>query len=109
MVTVDGKPASGAHVTLHPVADVGLGAVTPSGVGSPDGSFELTTYAPADGAPAGKYHVTVSWADQISGGSDPEYGKEKLPARYQQPTLSGLACEISPDNTNSLVFALKSR
>jgi hypothetical protein len=109
LVNVNGEPASGAHVTLHPVEPVGTGIVTPSGIVDENGAFILTTYAPADGAPAGKYRVTVSWADLLKTGSDPEYGKEKLPARYQSPENSGLECEIGAEKSDLLVFELKSK
>lgn len=106
-INVNGKPASGAHVTFHPVD--GVSAVTPSGVVDETGQFRLTTYAPADGAPAGSYRITVSWAELIRGGSDPEYGREKLPVKFQNPDLSGLVCEVKPDSTEPLSFSLKTR
>lgn len=109
LINVNGEPASGAHVTLHPVEQSAAGVVTPSGVVDANGAFILTTYAPADGAPAGKYRVTVSWADLLKTGSDPEYGKEKLPARYQFPERSGLECEIGAKSSELLVFDLNSK
>jgi hypothetical protein len=109
IISVNGEPAAGVRVTLHPVDANGLGVVTPSGVGDENGAFILTTYAPGDGAPVGKYRVTASWADILNTGSDPEYGKEKLPARYQSPDQSGLECEIRQENMDLLVFDLKTK
>lgn len=106
-INVNGKPASGAHVTFHPVD--GTSGVTPSGIVNESGQFQLTTYAPEDGAPAGTYRITVSWAELIRGGSEPEYGREKLPIKFQNPDMSGLVCEVKPDNTEPLSFSLKTR
>ncbi len=106
-INVNGKPASGAHVTFHPV-DATSG-VTPCGIVDESGQFQLTTYSPEDGAPAGSYRVTVSWAELIRGGSDPEYGREKLPMKFQNPGMSGLVCEVKPDTSEPLSFNLKTR
>src|SRR6266566_9793244 len=65
-VFVDGKPADGALVVLHPVADAGPEAIRPSGKVGPDGVFTLNTYiaetrTTTPGAPAGEYIVTITW------------------------------------------------
>src|SRR5205809_799630 len=51
-------PAGGAHLAFHSTGD---GADRPVGVTGPDGTFRMMTHAPADGAPAGEYIVTVYW------------------------------------------------
>lgn len=110
VVEVDGKPAGGAHVALHPVDNSGLGVVTPNGVTDENGLFFLTTYSPSDGAPEGKYKVTVSWADvENPGASDPDYGPEKLPSKYQDKGTSPLEVEIKPEMTASEVLELSTR
>jgi hypothetical protein len=109
IVKVDGKPIKGAQVSLHPVGSSTLGVVTPNGVTDENGLFVLTTYNPADGAPEGKYKATVSWADVINAtSSDPEYGPEKLPARYQDKEQSGLEVEVKGEATDSAVLELTS-
>ena len=110
MLNVAGKPATGAMLTLHPVGDSTLGVVTPHGKVDENGLFILTTYTNADGAPAGKYKVTVSWADVINpGASEPEHGPEKLPRRYQDKDTSGLELNIEPGVSEVPVLDLKSR
>ena len=110
IVNVNGKPASGAIVSLHATGKPEIGVVTPHGVTDETGKFSLTTYQPDDGAPEGKYQVTVSWADKLSqSSSDPEYGPEKLPKRYQIPNLSGLELEVKPGLTEAIVMDLKTR
>ncbi len=110
VVKVNGKPISGAQVTLHPSNDSTLGIVNPNGITDESGLFTLTTYQPADGAPEGKYLVTVSWAEvKNANSSDPEYGPEKLPRRYQDKALSGLSLEVTADSTEPPTLELALR
>lgn len=110
IVNVGGNPAKGAMLTLHPSGDSKLGMVTPHGVADENGLFILTTYTNADGAPAGKYKVTVSWADVINpGASEPEHGPEKLPRRYQNKDTSGLEVNIEPSMSDVPVLELTTR
>ena len=110
IVNVNGKPASGAIVSLHASGKPELRVVTPHGIADEKGKFSLTTYQPEDGAPEGKYQVTVSWADKLTkSSSDPEYGPEKLPPRYQDPATSGLELEVKPGLSEAIVMELKSR
>lgn len=110
IVNVNGKPASGAIVSLHAATMPELGVVTPHGVTDESGKFSLTTYQPDDGAPEGKYQVTVSWAEKLSpSSSEAEYGPEKLPRRYQNPATSGLELEVKPGLSEAIVMDLKTR
>src|SRR3954469_25512993 len=99
-VLVDGKPADGATVVLHPVNDSGPQAVRPSGRVGPDGTFTVSSYVAetrttADGAPAGEYYVTVVWLppnvreylDKHQGGGELP---DKLQGRYATATGSPL-------------------
>jgi hypothetical protein len=62
IVTVNGEPASGAVVTLYPKGEkVDVRNSRPWAIAAPDGSFQLQTYEPGDGAPTGTYDVTVTW------------------------------------------------
>lgn len=110
IVNVNGKPATGAIVSLHESGTAEPGAVTPFGITDENGRFSLTTYQPGDGAAEGRYQVTVSWADKLSqSSSEPEYGPEKLPPRYQNPAMSGLELEVKPGLSEAIVMDLKSR
>ncbi len=110
IINVNGKPADGAMVSLHPLDNSALGVVTPNGITDESGLFFLTTYTNADGAPEGKYKVTVSWCDVVGGSSsDPDYGPEKLPRRYQDKDASGLEVEVIASSTETTVLDLKSR
>ena len=109
-VTLDGKPIGGAFVVLHALQGAKVGDITPNGVTDENGKFELSTYAPNDGAPEGSYSATVSWPERLSsGGSEPEYGRERLPVRYQNPANSGLVVAVSADLRDPVVLELKSK
>jgi len=106
-----GKPIPNARVTFHPVESLNaVGAVPgPSGAGSDtappplvrtpfavvkeDGTFELSTLKPGDGAPEGEYAVTVSWTGEKPVVSDSD-APEKLPLKYQNPAQSGLRVRV---------------
>lgn len=106
-VLVDGKPAAGARVTLHPEDKSVLGTVTPHAEADAEGRFSITTYAPADGIPQGRYKATVSWCDVLNpGASETNFGPEKLPRRYQHPDASGLLAVVGNDSTELTPFEL---
>jgi len=59
-ILVDGKPAQGVEVRLHPAGELGsIDALTPFAATGEDGGFTLGTYAMEDGAPEGRYRVTL--------------------------------------------------
>lgn len=89
-VFVNGKPAEHAAVSLIPV-DPNDGRYPAGGFVDADGEFQLTTLKPNDGAEPGEYYVSISWAKLLNPkSSEPEYGPELLPAKYQNPATSGL-------------------
>lgn len=77
---INGKPAQGAIVTFHPQGDpVDIRHSLPWGKTDDEGNFTLRTYAQGDGAPPGKYDVTLVWSinpsemgspDQLAGKFD---------------------------------------
>ncbi|MFO0903325.1 MAG: hypothetical protein U0939_10015 [Pirellulales bacterium] len=100
-VTYQGKPLPNAVVTLHPVDKLAGGGAsatelvrTPFGIAKDDGSFELTTIKPADGAPEGEYAVTVSWTGEKAPKSDNDAAPERLPAKFQNPVASGIRVQV---------------
>jgi hypothetical protein len=83
IVTLDGKPLSGATVTFMPIGENGR---TASGRTDTDGSFRLTTYRSDDGAVPGEYKVLVvvqKATEERFIGRDPETftDQEKMEAR----------------------------
>ncbi|HEY3965857.1 MAG TPA: hypothetical protein VGM05_14960 [Planctomycetaceae bacterium] len=112
-VFFDGKPCKNATVRLHPLdpsrvtkSAVKLSgkerpaqAISPRGDVDETGEFRLTTFETYDGAPEGKYAVTISWKDpENRGGDDSNRFPELLPTRYQNPATSGLLVEITPED-----------
>jgi hypothetical protein len=97
-----GKPVSGARVVLNRVAEATPltdqeKAVFPYGTTGRDGTFQLTSYAPNDGAPAGRYNVSV--IKQVDGRvSDDRVNV--LPARYANPQSSGLTAIVKAPSTD---------
>lgn len=108
-VTLDGKPIAGAKVVLHALQGASATDISPTGVTDENGQFQVSTYQPLDGAAEGSYSVTVSWPEVISGGSEPEYGRERLPQRYQDSNQSGLVIAASEDLRDPVVLELKSK
>ena len=81
IVLFQGKPAIGARVTLFPEnkADRFL----PSGVVGEDGTFQLTSFSPNDGAPAGRYRVGIV-RGRPDGDEKAELKKKHTPEEFDQ-------------------------
>jgi hypothetical protein len=95
-VFVDGKPATGAVVFFHPESQIFTKGDQPHGVVDGEGVFHLTTYKPKDGAPSGKYKITVFWEKK------PEHGDcgEIVPLEaYADPAASPLNAEVPKATT----------
>ena len=103
-VYFDGKPAEGVRVIFHPeiAAVPGKPVLRPSGETGADGGFYLTSREPKDGAPIGKYQVTLTWRKAagsagpqgMGGGETRESGADQFGGRYAEPTTSGLEFEV---------------
>jgi len=97
-----GQPAAGALVIFNPASGEKGSLKRPSAQVNDDGSFQLSTYGPSDGAIPGEYQVTILWLD---GGNETEGGLgagsqeragggDRLKGRYSQPESSGLTATI---------------
>lgn len=95
-VTFQGMPVANATVAFQHAE----GAASASGKTDANGKFTLSTYGTNDGAPVGKYKVTVavSGVQEIEPGvlaPEPEGGfKSPIPAKYGDPAQSGLEAEV---------------
>lgn len=94
-VTFKGKPTPGALVVLHPQQDLGKDVPRPNGYVDKDGRFVLTTFKSGDGAPAGKYKVTIEWNKLVVKGKDAEPGPNVLPEKYAQPATTDVVVSIA--------------
>jgi hypothetical protein len=106
-VFFEGQPATGALVAFHPVGDSEQN-VLPHAVVAADGTFQLTTFRKHDGAPPGRYQVTVVWRVRRVGAEpgDDDDGFVLTP-RYLRPTQSGLLAEVKQEPTALEPFQLK--
>lgn len=101
-VLLDGKAVANAVVILHPIEERNEKLVRSYGRTAADGSFSLSTYKPGDGAPAGKYIVTIMVAD-----ADDE--NKSIPAQFAVPTTSNLRAEIREGDNIVPAFRLRRR
>lgn len=77
----------------------------------PDGSFQLSTYGPNDGAVPGHHKVSVrSFSNQkagADGGDAGAPGRLLIPQQYTRFGMSGLSADITPGSTEPIVLELK--
>lgn len=93
-VLLDGRPANGVQVMLYPADRLGdLDALRPTGVTGEDGAFQLGTYEKADGAPAGRYKVTLFLPDEPPNGSNSP--NDLLGGRYLNAGRSAFEVNIA--------------
>ena len=91
-VLLENRPLAEAFVVLHRLDTEGRNLTARTDA---MGRFELTTYSPGDGAPAGRYAATVEFRELVQEGDEPmRSGRNLLPARYADPATSGLRCEV---------------
>lgn len=83
-VLVNGRPAEGVQIMLHPIDRPGdLDALKPTAISTADGTFQLGTYEKGDGAPAGRYNVTLFLPDVPPNGANSP--NDVLGGRYLNP------------------------
>lgn len=107
-VFFEGKPTPNAHVAFYTVNEKTKKATrTADGLVEEDGTFTLTTYQAFDGAPVGKYTVTISWhRPPLDSPGEPELGPNRLPECYASPTTSDLQVEVV-EGMNDFPFELR--
>lgn len=86
---IGGKPAVGAVVVFHPVADPA--APPPRATVAADGSFRPQFYEDADGIPAGEYALTVTWRESATGMSP-----DRLKGRHSEPGKPVVRVTVKP-------------
>lgn len=93
---VQGNAAPQAEITLHaatPLKDEMGRDIFPHARVNDDGTFELTTYVPGDGAPAGEYRITVVWRKITIEAGEETFSHDLLFDRYANP-LNGQVIKI---------------
>jgi hypothetical protein len=109
VVTHRGKPVAKASVVfLHEG-----GSASAVGTTDAEARFALTTYSRDDGAPVGKYRMTVAMVDttEIEPGVlaplPANCGRPGVPANYANAATSGLTCEIAASGNPEIRIELK--
>ncbi|MFO0821295.1 MAG: carboxypeptidase-like regulatory domain-containing protein [Pirellulales bacterium] len=103
----DGKPLAEATVVFHRLEGEGRSLTVRT---LNDGTFRLTTHEPNDGAPPGRYAVTVELRDWVRDGDEAvRSGRNLLPPKYASPRTSGLECVIAEGDNQLPVWNLSSR
>jgi hypothetical protein len=87
-----GKPAVGALVYFHSITETvdnqnPAKGPRPRGMVGEDGTFEIATFGKKDGAPAGRYQVSVVWTKSTGNGDE---AMHLLPTKYMNPDTADL-------------------
>jgi len=77
---------------------------SPRGEVQADGTFQLRTHKPNDGAPAGNYRVIVM--PKLTMDDEARPTKLPLPNKYQQFKTTPLTVEVKPDS-NEVTFTVE--
>jgi hypothetical protein len=111
MVTLDGKPyTQGGSVIFQPEAQCKMA----TGRIQSDGSYEMTTYSPGDGAAVGRHQVIViprpaQIVDELAEEKNDSKIVSPIPNKYGSASTSGLMCEVKSGETNEYPIELKSK
>ena len=77
----------------------------------PDGTFQLSTYGPNDGAVPGHHKVSVRCFSTQKAGADGgdagAPGRLLIPQQYTRFGMSGLSADVKPGSTEPIVLELK--
>jgi uncharacterized lipoprotein YmbA len=103
-VTDGSKPVANAQVVFHPVDATDQNVPKPTGRTDETGTFRLTTYDGFDGAPAGRYRVSVELWKTVSAEAGPV---NQLPAKYASPDKSNLSATVSAGPNELQPFQIK--
>lgn len=108
----DGTPCDGALIVFHPIDAGKENDPKPVAECDAQGSFQLTTMSPQDGAAAGEYGVTVVWngtpgkESKFSLSSESAGGADRLKGKYGQPQSPLLRAKVEAQGENHFEFVL---
>ena len=100
------KPAEGAQVVFIPLDSVEPKMPHPGAQVRKNGSFRLSTYRSYDGAPAGRYAVTIVYPSPEQKKDDENVGPDLLEGRFADPKTTPLKAEVREEATNLEPFDL---
>lgn len=105
-VLFHGKAAQGARVTFVPRDRSGPQAPRPNAAVEADGTFHLSTRLAYDGAPAGRYAVTIVYLSPAKKIDDENAGPDLLRGKYRDPNTTPLEVEVKPAENELPPFKL---
>lgn len=101
-VTVDGEPAVGVMIELHPTGTPNGtpndAATLANGVSDNDGHFVISTFTFGDGVKPGQYRVSCTW-----GAYDPirkSFGDDRFGGKYADDAKSPIEWTLSRENAD---------
>jgi hypothetical protein len=100
------QPAVGALVVFHPLESQDDDLTRPVGRVDEKGTFSLTTYEQGDGAPEGKYVVTIEWRPKKTSPFK-QAGTDQLRGKYSNPKSSPFHVEITKGTNRLKPFKLE--
>jgi hypothetical protein len=100
------KPAEGAQVVFVPLDNAEPKMPRPGAQVRKNGSFRLSTYRSYDGAPAGRYAVTIVYPSPEQKVNDENMGPDLLGGRFADPKTTPLRAEVKQEATNLEPFDL---
>jgi len=105
-VLLDGEPLEFGTVTFQP-----LRGQPAKGEIQPDGTFELSTFAPGDGAPVGKHQVRITCYESQRPGAEQNtnaetLGESLIPEKYLNFATSGIEVSVVSGGNKPFLFQL---
>jgi len=109
---MDGKPLVNATVIFHSVQRLPDDAsrMIPRARTKEDGTFAVSTYGDSDGAPAGKYRVTVTWRGTGAGEDEEQRTDDDpnlIPPLYHNPKITKLRANVEEGENDLPPFEIK--
>lgn len=107
VVTYKGQPLADAEIAFFPLEKDAPETVRPKAKSTAGGKFTVWTYNPGDGAPVGKYKVTVVH-NEVAVSKDTIVAKPNdLPPKYASRESTDLELQIVAGNNESATLTLK--
>lgn len=103
-VLLDGEPAHGARVVLHPLNSPVR--IWPQGVADVAGEVQLSAFRGHGGVPAGEYIATITWHKYVISGEDYLPGPNVIPEFYGSVKTSPLRVFVDADQFQPPLFTL---
>jgi hypothetical protein len=107
MVRLNGEPGKDVNIMFTPVTlpEGGATPLSPAAVTDEGGRFQLMSFKPGDGAPAGDYKVTIIYP--MNRYNKHLLGIDRLKGKFADPKTSGLTAEVKPTSNDLPPFDLK--